>query len=404
MRLALALVLLAAFASAEVFFQESFDDADWSSRWIQSNSRSDYGSFELTADHGLRTSQDYRFYGLSAGFGKFSNKGKELVLQFTVRHPQKLDCGGGYLKLLPSTVALAGFNGDAHYHVMFGPDICGYGTRRIHLIFHYKGQNLLWKKEPKPETDELTHAYTLHLFPDNTYAVALDGKTVESGALADDWAFLKPREIPDPAASKPADWVDDATIADPDDTKPADWDDHPAEIPDPDAAKPADWDDDNDGEWEAPLLANPEYKGPWAPRMIPNPAYKGPWVHPLIPNPDFEDDASLAVYEDIAAVGIDIWQVKSGSVFDNILLTDDAALARAFVDGPLKAIQDAERKEAEELEAKRRKDEDDARRKEELEDAQRRNDIATEEKAAAAAAADDHDHDHDHDHPHHDEL
>lgn len=38
-----------------------------------------------------------------------------------------------------------------------------------------------------------------------------------------------------------------------------DWD-KPEHIPDPDAKKPEDWDDEMDGEWEPPMIQNPEYK------------------------------------------------------------------------------------------------------------------------------------------------
>ena len=38
-----------------------------------------------------------------------------------------------------------------------------------------------------------------------------------------------------------------------------DWD-RPQNIPDPDAKKPDDWDDEIDGEWEPPMIDNPEYK------------------------------------------------------------------------------------------------------------------------------------------------
>ena len=48
---------------------------------------------------GIKTSQDARFYALSAGFDKFSNEGKTLVIQFTVKHEQNIDCGGGYVKV-----------------------------------------------------------------------------------------------------------------------------------------------------------------------------------------------------------------------------------------------------------------------------------------------------------------
>lgn len=38
-----------------------------------------------------------------------------------------------------------------------------------------------------------------------------------------------------------------------------DWD-KPETIPDPDAKKPDDWDEDMDGEWEPPMITNPDYK------------------------------------------------------------------------------------------------------------------------------------------------
>lgn len=38
-----------------------------------------------------------------------------------------------------------------------------------------------------------------------------------------------------------------------------DWD-KPQNIPDPDAKKPDDWDDEIDGEWEPPMIDNPDYK------------------------------------------------------------------------------------------------------------------------------------------------
>lgn len=38
-----------------------------------------------------------------------------------------------------------------------------------------------------------------------------------------------------------------------------DWD-QVETIPDPDAKKPDDWDEDMDGEWEPPMITNPEYK------------------------------------------------------------------------------------------------------------------------------------------------
>jgi hypothetical protein len=88
---------------------------------------------------------------------------------------------------------------------MFGPDICGTTTKRVHVIFNYKGENKLIKKEISAPTDQLTHVFTLIVRKDNTYEVLIDGEKKESGKLEEDWDFLAPKTIRDPAVSKPAD-------------------------------------------------------------------------------------------------------------------------------------------------------------------------------------------------------
>merc|ERR1739838_1238628 len=88
-------------------------------------------------------------------------------------------------------------------------------------------------------------------------------------------------------------------------------------------------DDETDGEWEPSQIDNPEYKGEWTPKEIPNPDYKGPWVHPMIANPEHGEDSQLYSYEDFGVIGLDLWQVKSGTVFSNFLITDDVENAKA---------------------------------------------------------------------------
>lgn len=66
---------------------------------------------------GIQTSEDYRFYAISAEFPEFSNKDKTLVFQFSVKHEQKLDCGGGYMKLLSGEVDQKKFGGDTPYRL-----------------------------------------------------------------------------------------------------------------------------------------------------------------------------------------------------------------------------------------------------------------------------------------------
>lgn len=331
-------------AYGKIYFQEDFNDKDWKSRWTVASEwkpKHELGEWKWTAgefngganDKGIQTSEDARFYGISAKLNEpFSNKGKDLVLQFSVKHEQELDCGGAYLKLL-GDMDQKKFGGDTPYQVMFGPDVCGPSNRKTHVIFNYppKKDNLLIKEEVRTETDKLTHLYTLHVKSDNTFEVFIDDESVRKGKLEEAWDFLPPKQIKDPNVSKPSDWVDAKRIPDPNDVKPAGWDDIPKEIPDPDAKKPDDWDDEEDGEWEAPMIDNPEYKGTWKPKLIDNPDYKGEWVHPLIPNPDYAEDGALHHRcEGCTHVGFELWQVKSGTIFDDILVTDSLEEAREY--------------------------------------------------------------------------
>ncbi|KAI8643013.1 Calreticulin family-domain-containing protein [Parasitella parasitica] len=340
---------LATIVSAEVFLQETFSDGEgWKDRWTTSGHREDLGKVEVSpgkwfADEaynaGLRTTEDYRFYAISTKIPKpFNNKDKDLVIQFDVKNEQDIDCGGSYLKIFgdldPKT-----FNGDSQYNIMFGPDICG-PKAMVHAIFNYNGVNHDLKKSVSAPKDTLTHTYTLVVKPDQTYEISIDGKNKAEGSLLEDWDFLPPKTIKDPNASKPDDWVEEATIVDETDVKPDNYDDIPEFIPDPNASKPEDWDDDMDGDWEPPSIANPEYQGEWSPKMIPNPLYKGEWVHPEIDNPEYKVDNEIYAY-DFANVGIDVWQVKSGSIFDNIMITDDIKEAKkAFEES--KALRSSE--------------------------------------------------------------
>jgi len=101
------------------------------------------------------------------------------------------------------------------------------------------------------------------------------------------------------------------------------------------------------------MIDNPEYKGEWQPRMIDNPNYKGEWVHPMIPNPDYSADPFLYRYKDNKFVGFEIWQVKAGTIFDNIIITDDMAEADKLAE-LTKRTQEAEKKMKEKEDEERR--------------------------------------------------
>jgi len=335
----LALALLPA-AQATVFFEDRF--ADGMSKWVASDwKKGDMGKWTHTSGQwfgdeaeakGIATTDDVKHHAISAKMASPASTtgNKPLVVQFTVKHEKKdySFCGGGYIKLL-SKLDQAKFGGDDEYAIMFGPDLCGYDVSRIHLIFSHEGKNLLKDEDIKldyDEKNEFTHLFTLILEADGTYQVLMDEKEKAAGKIEDGWAFPK-ATVKDPAQSKPADWVDVKKIADPEDVKPEGYDSIPAEIADPSAEKPSDWDDEDDGAWEAPMIDNPAYKGVWKPKMIDNPAYKGEWVHPVIANAAYAPQ-TYAKYTGLEYVGFELWTVNAGSIFDNVLVTDDKAYAK----------------------------------------------------------------------------
>ena len=140
-----------------------------------------------------------------------------------------------------------------------------------------------------------------------------------------------PPRIADPAAEKPALWLDDA----------------PLKVSDPKATPPGDWDVDEDGEWEAPMVdnpdcsgaakgcgqwkapqvANPEYKGTWHAAKVDNPAYLGAWKPRQVDNPHYFEDATPYAMAPIGGIGIELWTMQSGILFDNIVLTGSPEVA-----------------------------------------------------------------------------
>lgn len=125
-------------------------------------------------------------------------------------------------------------------------------------------------------------------------------------------------------------------------------DDEPDEVDDPDAVKPEDWDDEEDGEWEPPKTTNPKceeapgcgewkrpmkknpaFKGKWRAPMIDNPAYQGIWAPQQIANPEYFE-LEKPNLEAVAAIGIEIWTMQDGILFDNILVAHDEGVAEEY--------------------------------------------------------------------------
>merc|ERR1711957_668573 len=103
--------------------------------------------------------------------------------------------------------------------------------------------------------------------------------------------------------------------------------------------------------------------------MVDNPDYKGQWEHPMIDNPEYKYNENMhkVCKDGCTHVGFELWQVKAGTLFDDIIVTDSVEEAKKFADETFYAKRDAEKKMAEKQEAdeKAAKDAEDAKKKEE---------------------------------------
>jgi calreticulin len=116
--------------------------------------------------------------------------------------------------------------------------------------------------------------------------------------------------------------------------------------------KPEDWDEEKKGEWKQPPkeIPNPNYVGLWRQRMVKNPAYKGPWRAPMILAPDWVKADELYIFPSLRYVGVDVYQLRSGSIFDNIFVGDDLFEFKRFADRTFYGLQEKEKDAYERLE------------------------------------------------------
>ena len=104
------------------------------------------------------------------------------------------------------------------------------------------------------------------------------------------------------------------------------------------------------------MVDNPDYKGEWSPKRIDNPAYKGEWKPKQIKNKDYEEGVQLAAYEG-AMLGFELWIVNNGTIFDNILVTDDIEYAKAQGEKLWKPTQEGEKEVKEKWDKENKPDE-----------------------------------------------
>lgn len=365
-------------AASGAAFLENFQDG--LGRWT--HARGSSGRFQVgqgakptfAGDRGLIIPQKARVYVLSAevdGLGDLD--GEDFVVQYEIKLEEGMTCGGAYVKL-PTDGFPGGeaFDNTVKYSVMFGPDKCG-SKSKVHVILQsVLGEHHLTSPPDLASTyDKKTHLYGLVVRKDGTVEVSIDGEVKKTAKLSEDFEppFQPVEEIDDADDKKPEDWVevkqipdqeaehppkeewDDAApkeIPDMEQEMPDGWkEDEPLQVRDPAAAKPEEWDEEDDGSWDAPMIpnpkceetgcgkwirptkVNPEYKGKWKAPMVDNPAYIGEWKPKKIPNPEYfklEKEVLLPV----RAVGLELWTMDQGVVFDNLWLGKDVEAAAAY--------------------------------------------------------------------------
>lgn len=142
-------------ATAVIWFSEKFEDPDWEKRWIPTTHShykgKPFGRFKVTSgkvnydweDKGLRTMDDHSYYAISTKIPRFTNKGKTLVIQLTVKHETKNQtsderwCAAVLLKLFPANLYPPKMNGDSKFYIKYGPDSCSAGGQ-VHAELFYK--------------------------------------------------------------------------------------------------------------------------------------------------------------------------------------------------------------------------------------------------------------------------
>ncbi|KAK3700427.1 hypothetical protein QZH41_015289 [Actinostola sp. cb2023] len=382
---------------SSVYFAESFaDPAVYQTRWVHSKAKKD-GVDEVIAkydgvwafeepstklfkgDVGLVLKSRARHHAIAASLDKpFKFEDKPFIVQYEVKFQEAMECGGAYIKLLADGHGFSPetFTDKSPYSIMFGPDKCG-EDRKLHFIFQHKNplNETFEEKHAKKPTGNFqgvfdgkkTHLFTLIIRPDNTFEVLVDQQTINKGSLLNDMTppINPSKEIEDPDDKKPEDWDEREKIPDADAEKPDDWDeeaspkipdtnakkpegwldDEPEYIPDPNGVKPDDWDNEEDGEWEAPQIANPKCEkigcGEWKPPMADNPNFKGKWSSPLITNPDYKgiwkpkqipnphyfEDPEPFKMTSIVGIGLELWSMTPEILFDNVIITDDRSVA-----------------------------------------------------------------------------
>jgi calnexin len=368
----------------DTIFFEPFDSIEFPKNWVRSKDPKYDGQYKvrkMAPPRSLHNEQmltfitKKKFYVLSSKIDSFPKmEGKEFVFQFESRHPEYIDCTGGFMKLFGDIEPIV-ITEKTPALLTFGPEMCGDVSHVIFKFRHLNKKTRIWSEisliDPPPfEPDGLNQLFTLVIRPNNTYEILINGETVKKGSLYEDFdppinGYI---EVPDPDDFKPDDWDEREYIIDEAAVKPDDWDENaplfiqsppqlpegwqenePLYIEDRGSKKPSAWSDEILGEYKYPLIENPKcfgpnskgcgkytpgyiknpnYKGEWNKPLIRNPNYKGKWKQKMIPNKDYSHEPKAYLLPRPGAIGFNFWSADANIAFKNILISNKFAVVK----------------------------------------------------------------------------
>ena len=123
-----------------------------------------HGLFHVSYDYlhcatifsGIQTTGDAKHFAISAKFPEFSNKGRTLVIQYSLKIEQDIECGGAYIKLMSGYLNQKKFGGDTPYR-----SICSLsGLKKfVYEVPSYNVQNYRYEMCPCVSMNSTTAAF-----------------------------------------------------------------------------------------------------------------------------------------------------------------------------------------------------------------------------------------------------
>jgi hypothetical protein len=185
----LLLAIQRASSTLTVHFNETFHDNTNMDRWGSVDTYTSESSKFRLRSGGLQTLVDNSYYNLKANFAPFSNIGKVLTVTYMLKVMNPVSCNRDFLTIQSWP--------DMNILLQFGPDSCKEVYNIKTMIVDSDG---IWyenKKtvDPQYQIDKKIK-YSLNLYPNSTYSVAINDKSVQSGSLYTDFGSFFDQQAP----------------------------------------------------------------------------------------------------------------------------------------------------------------------------------------------------------------